>query len=265
MTKVGFDGVAQGYDQTFTETETGTRQRRQVRAYLAPILQQPRHILELNCGTGADARWFANQGHTVYATDISAQMIQVAAQKAALSPKLQFQQADIHQALSQASGTYDLIFSNFGGFNCLSPQALGELGPLISSALAPQGHFIAIIMPRFCTWETLYFLAKLKPSQAFRRATSKAISAPLAIGHIQPTWYYNPQHLRKALGPQLQLQARRPIGSFLPPSYLDPFFASRPKLLAHMDQLEQKTANWSLLAPISDHYLIDFTRTAPAQ
>lgn len=265
MTDAAFDSVAGGYDAAFTHTETGIRQRRQVRAYLATLLDRPLRILELNCGTGADALWLAELGHEVLATDLSMGMVEVAAQKAAQQPGMEVAQADIHAALAGAKGSYDLIFSNFGGFNCLSPDELAALQPLLTEALVPGGHFVGVVMPRFCAWETVYFLAKLRPRAAFRRWTRKAVPARLSPTEVQPTWYYNPRHLRKAFGSGLELQARCPIGSFLPPSYLDPFFAKRPRFLDRMDRWEQKVAGWSWLSAASDHYLVDFIRTTSSK
>ena len=48
-----------------------------LRNFLAPRSS----ILELNAGTGEDAVYFAQQGHNVHATDISAGMQEVADQK----------------------------------------------------------------------------------------------------------------------------------------------------------------------------------------
>ena len=45
--------------------------RKRVRDHVLNFLNPNSHILELNAGTGEDAIFFAQQGHTVHATDIS--------------------------------------------------------------------------------------------------------------------------------------------------------------------------------------------------
>ena len=97
-----FDVAAPLYDNIFTYSNIGKAQRKLVFKYLKPIISQGKKlsILELNCGTGADAIVFANMNHEVIATDISEGMIAVA--KAKEHPKnLQFKVKDINTITSK--------------------------------------------------------------------------------------------------------------------------------------------------------------------
>ena len=86
MSSALFDAAADTYDETFVNTNVGKLQRARVWNYLDSILpDKPLHILELNCGTGKDAVWFADKGHNVTATDISDKMLEIAKNKASLS------------------------------------------------------------------------------------------------------------------------------------------------------------------------------------
>ena len=112
-----FDKAASNYDDTFTKTDIGKMQRALVYAELSKHLISVQNILEINCGTGEDAIWFAKQNFTVTATDISPKMIEVAKSKA----NLNFSVADINSMATTFEGEkFDLLFSNFGGLNCLS-------------------------------------------------------------------------------------------------------------------------------------------------
>lgn len=257
--KASFDGIAEAYDADFTTSPVGRLQREQVHAYLESTLKPGSRILELNCGTGEDARWLAAQGHSVLATDLSGEMVRVAEGKNKAEYDLQFRKAGILEALEADAGTYDVIFSDFGGFNCLSPEEMTQAGLLLQKALKPGGRFICVIMPRVCIWESLYFGAKLRPKAAFRRQSKEPLAVPLGQGHTQLTWYYGPRQLRRSFAPHLKLTTRRPIGFFLPPSYLDPFFVKRPGFLAWLGRMEKRVANWGMLAGYSDHCLVDFT------
>src|SRR5215472_18562669 len=73
-----FDAVAESYDLRFTDTAVGRAQRKQVWASLLTAFPAGSRILELNCGTGEDARFLAMQGRSVLACDASAAMIAVA-------------------------------------------------------------------------------------------------------------------------------------------------------------------------------------------
>ena len=72
-----FDVLAETYDTGFVESRIGLAQRNISRKWLQPLLagKTGLRILEINCGTGADAIWLAEQGHTVTATDASPAMI----------------------------------------------------------------------------------------------------------------------------------------------------------------------------------------------
>jgi ubiquinone/menaquinone biosynthesis C-methylase UbiE len=112
-----FDKAALKYDQTFTNTEIGQLQRSLVYAELSKHLTSVHNILEINCGTGEDAIWLAQQNFKVTATDISSKMIEAAKNKKNLS-NLNFTIANINSITTTFEGsTFDLLFSNFGGLN----------------------------------------------------------------------------------------------------------------------------------------------------
>lgn len=256
--KASFDGVAAAYDADFTTSPVGRMQRERVHAYLEMALKPGSRILELNCGTGEDARWLAAKGHSVLATDLSGEMVRVAEEKNKPKYDLQFRQAGILEALEIDPGTYDVIFSDFGGFNCLSPEEMKQVGTLLQKAMKPGGRFICVIMPRFCAWESLYFMFKLRFKSAFRRQSGQPLAVPLGQGHTQLTWYYGPRQLHRAFSPSLNMITRRPIGFFLPPSYLDPFFVKRAGLLGWLGRMERRIGEWGFLAGWSDHCLVEF-------
>lgn len=262
MTEAGvFDGVARDYDAEFTHTETGKRQRARVRKWLLQHLETPKKILELNCGTGEDALWMARLGHEVTAVDLSAEMIAQARAKATKSPEkaVDFVQADLRAVDTVLAGRqFDLIFSNFGGLNCVSREELAALAEPYARLLAPGGRLIAVVMPRFCMWEHLYFIAKFRFRSAFRRNTSEALMVPLQDGSSQPTWYHRPRDMKAAFRSHFSWVRKRPIGYFLPPSYLDPFFRRRGWLLSALDRMESWVGSWGLLSGLSDHYLVEF-------
>ena len=62
------------------ERRAADAQRELVHGYLRPVLPDAGglHILELACGTGEDALWFARRGCAVTATDASSAMLGVA-------------------------------------------------------------------------------------------------------------------------------------------------------------------------------------------
>jgi len=255
-----FDAVAAGYDLEFTETVVGKLQRTQVWQALQAFLQpKGKKVLELNCGTGADALWMCAHDCQVLATDISPNMVAITqekAQKAGLATQLTTSVCAIENLSAlEHHGPFDLVFSNFGGLNCVSPAALQRAGKDLHALLQPGGFLAVVVMGRCCMWEILYFLAKVRFKTAFRRFSSKPVWANLDGAAQIETWYYRPQELQQLFSTHakwrmVQLQA---IGIALPPSYLNPFFEKRPELLSWLNRLEQR-ARQAFWARFSDHY-----------
>ena len=125
-------------------------------------------------GIPSDAIFFARQGHTVHATDISAVMQAMLTEKV----KLHDLKGSISHELRSFTdltnlfnrGPYDVIFSNFAGLNCTNelPKVLQSFKNL----LKPGGFVTLVILPKFCLWEFL-LLFKGKFRTAFRRFSGR--------------------------------------------------------------------------------------------
>lgn len=256
-----FDHIATNYDAVFTNSAIGQLQRAQVWKYVEKITPELNgfDMLELNCGTGEDAVLFSDRGFNIVATDISEEMLKVTQQKVrqfSMQHRISSQYLDL-ESFSETSFNkkFDLIFSNFGGLNCINPDSLRTLLAKIPLALNDGGRFIGVIMPKFCAWETLYFLSRFSSGRAFRRWTSKEVVTDLD-GVMMNTWYYSPRQVR-AWAKNFIYVTSKPVGVALPPSYLESFFSRRKGLLRVFNAFEKKLNSFSLLAGISDHYLID--------
>jgi SAM-dependent methyltransferase len=254
--KADFDKAAQNYDTTFTNSIIGKLQRNLVYEQLSKILieRKPKTILEINCGTGEDAIWLAKQNFEVVATDISSTMIEIAKSKSALE-NITFKQADIKDITNDFSAkNFDFILSNFGGLNCLSKDELTLFFTTIPEILATKSRIFLVIMPKNTLWEQLYFTLKLDFKNAFRRKKDHAIAN--VDGEKITTYYYNPKDIVNLANANFEIKRLKPIGFFVPPSYLEPFFKNKPKLIAFLNALEQKVKNQSWLSKYADHYVI---------
>ena len=255
-----FDIAAKNYDNVFTFSKIGSAQRQRVFNYLNPIINTTKRlsVLELNCGTGVDAIKLANLGHHVLATDISKSMIDIA--KAKETPKnLDFKIQDINTISNQTfQKQFDLIFSNFGGLNCLSKIELEAFIKTSKDLLTPNGKLILVIMPKLCLWERLYFYLKGDLKNAKRRHTKESVLANVD-GVKVPTWYYNPKEIISLTKPQYKPERLKPIGISVPPSYFEPSFLSKRPFLDILIGFE-KIIGFSFLAKYADHFLIELTK-----
>ena len=229
-----FDHIAPGYDRDFTQSETGKLARQHVMDYVEKNIIKGGHlnILELNCGTGEDAIRFHNAGNEVFATDISAEMIRAAKAKAGTAEEkgltfMQLSFAELPQEWMKEK--FDLVFSNFGGLNCINEDETVKLFQAVKEILKPRGRFVGVIMPAYCLWEMFYFSLKGQWKKAFRRNKRGPVSIDLQ-GVPVDTWFYSPKKVKQMAG-DLKIVAIRPVGLILPPSFLEGFFHKRKKLL----------------------------------
>ena len=251
-----FDTSAKHYDDQFTNSLIGQRQRQRVYAILREkgLLDGSRLIFEFNCGTGFDADFFFKLGHSVTATDASEKMIEQC--KTARNSSIQFYPLRIQDAThDQALENANFVFSNFGGLNCLNKDELKEFIELLSRKLKTDSQLAFVIMPKHCLWETVYFLMKGKWGEIGRRNKNLAQTVNVN-GEEVPTFYHSPSELNRLLRQDFTLSALRPIAFFLPPSYMEPFFSKHPWLLGILNKFEILFSTWSKLAGWSDHYML---------
>ncbi len=258
---VSFDAIADTYDDMFTHSLIGNAQRSIVRKNLRSFLKErpPLQILEINCGTGEDAIWLSALGHKVLATDASSSMIQQAQRKIkpSLEPAVIFRQSEFATLnLKSDSQKYDLVFSNFAGLNCLSSEGLKKLSADLHSILNPGGYFIAVIFGKYTAWETFYYLLKFQFSKAIRRWTTRARKVELKEGVEQDVYYYTPRQFSSHFK-EFELLTSRPVGFFLPPTYLEGMIKKRPNFFRWMIKMDFKTHGYAGLSAFADHtYLL---------
>jgi len=255
-----FDVAANNYDANFTYSEIGKAQRNRVYHFLsAEILNtNPLHILEVNCGTGEDALFFAKNGHNVIATDISQNMINLAKKKD-VTTSVRFFQQDINTMTNQPfSEKFDLIFSNFGGLNCLSATQISAFFTISEKLLKPKGKLMLVVMPKDSLWERFYFSVK----GSFKDARRRKSNLPILVnvdGIKVSTWYYNPKDLISFAKGKYNTLFIKPIGITIPPSYLEPYFSRKKDLLNVLIRIERLLSS-KFWAKYSDHYLIAFQK-----
>lgn len=253
-----FDIHAQNYDAVFTHSSIGKAQRDRVYSYLTKELDTVNHlnILELNCGTGEDANYFHQKGHQVIATDISEEMLTVAKEK---HPEIRFQIVDITTITPTTfDQKFDVIFSNFGGLNCLSDTQLHDFLKTSETLLADHGKLMMVLMPKNTLWERFYFLLKLQFQKAFRRNTKEAVYANVEDVQV-PTWYYNPKDITAFAKAYAKPIGIKPIGIAIPPSYLEPYFKNKPRFMKLLITLESWFQH-PFWAKYADHFLISFEK-----
>lgn len=219
-------------------------------------LKPESRILELNAGTGIDACHFASLGHTVLATDISADMLHKAQEKVTrkgLLQKIATQQCDYTQLdRLEYDQKFDYLFSDFGGLNCVGD--FEKVGRHFRNLIKPGGYVTLVMISPFCFWETLLAF-KGNFSLAFRRF--KKDGAPSQLEGVDfTTYYFWPSELQKAMGQDFKRVSLEGLAVFSPPPYLEERFSKG--LLKALFSLDEKVSKWPFLRMAGDHYIATF-------
>jgi ubiquinone/menaquinone biosynthesis C-methylase UbiE len=157
------------FDALYKENKLSEYLRSIVRNELLAQLKPNSSILELNCGTGMDAVYFAEKGHTVLATDNALGMLEQLDKKInekGIKGDIKTLHCSFHNLHKIKNKNFDHIVSNFGGLNCTDnlEDVLQQLSPLLNE----NGKVTLVIMPKICPWELIMSL-KGKFKTAFRR------------------------------------------------------------------------------------------------
>lgn len=252
-----FDEMARDYDAAFTETAVGKALREIVWSRLNGIFARSQHILELGCGTGADALHLARAGIKVTATDASAEMIEVAMAK--MRRLTDIEPVEFHCApmegiaASLKARSFDGVFSNFGAMNCISD--LPSLATGLAGILKPGAPLLWVIMGRRVPWEWMWYLLRGEMRRALRRFQRNGVE-----WHDITISYPTHAEVIKALKPHFAVRRVSPLGCVLPPSYAAAWLNRSPRVLTALTRLELLAQHSTALASWSDHYILEANR-----
>jgi ubiquinone/menaquinone biosynthesis C-methylase UbiE len=243
---------ADKYDQFIENNPNLMRMRKKIYSHAASLLPEGARILDLACGTGTDAFWFAQHGYTVHGIDISDGMLERASDKAkqlGLEEQATFEHLS-YTDLGKLAGTqFDCVFSNFGGLNCVADLSL--VADQVRPILKPNATVIWALMPPFCLWEASMLL-RGRLHLATRRLSGK--STVHKEGLEYPVYYYTPRQVEKAWGNEFHLASIRALSVITPPATNKDFALKRPGLFGILSQLDD-----ALEARFPFNYWGDFT------
>jgi ubiquinone/menaquinone biosynthesis C-methylase UbiE len=260
-TKEAFDVQAPFFDTIYGHDLIIDYKRERVRNHINQFLKSSSHLLELNAGTGEDCTYFAGQGHSVHATDLSADMLHQLESKVrekGLTSRVSAEQCSFTELGNlQNKGPYDWIFSNFAGLNCT--DRLDKVLASLPGLLKPGAGVTLVILPRFCLWEFL-FLLKGRFKTAFRRFAGKK-GAPARIeAKSFRCWYYNPSYVLKHMRHEFDCIGLEGLCTLVPPSYVEGFGSKYPRLFKWLKKKENRWASRWPWRSIGDYYVISFRK-----
>ena len=272
-----FDALAADYDRTFTDSHLGGLVREAVWRRLDARFAAGDRVLEVNCGTGADACHLAGRGVLVTATDVAPAMVAATVERAAatgVADLVSVRMLDLdrigridpvgrldgpvgrHDGLDVGTRNrlgYDGLVSNFGGLNCVAdlPATLAALGRL----LRPGGVAVLGIMGPVVPWEWAWQLSRGRPGAAVRRLRPGGVRwRGLTIR------YPSPAALARAARPLFTVERFSGVGVLLPPTDAAPWAARHPRIVDRLAAAERRLDGVAAAAWLADHYVVELRR-----
>jgi SAM-dependent methyltransferase len=262
---VFFGKMSGGYDKEFSDGFCGTEQRNCIHRYLLQWVFQKKksksnpRILELNGGTGTDALFLHSLGCHVLYSDGSPEMVAAAGQKFTINNALIDSTVINLNDLPVQENKYDLVFSNFSGLNCISPDQLSFLFKWVHQQLNPDGEFIAVVFGTNPMFERLFFAFTFNIKGFYRRRKTYLESGSSSEDKF-PVYYYSPSYMKSICQNDFNVVHIRPIGFFIPPGFLSTRIEKYKKFGKSLLKGEEWVSKFSFLANASDHYLIHFKK-----
>ncbi len=219
-------------------------------------------LLEIGCGTGAEAIQISKKVRQIIATDISQGMLSLLRQKIRAKKlenilPVQARAARISSVASLLEGGKVRIAYSFNGALNLEPDI--DKFPLeLSEVVEGGGYFVCSVRNIFCLSETIAHAAVL---QLDKIAPRKKQPTMVSVGGIDiPAFYHSTRFMSRLFRPYFSLRKLVGLPAFLPPAYLNEYCIRFKPLTSLLERLETVLAERFPFNRLSDQTLFVFQR-----
>jgi SAM-dependent methyltransferase len=257
-----FDSVA-----TFYDGDTGNNalvQSMRAELWRAVVRRVPANgrLLDIGCGTGIDAEYFARRGFAVTGIDASRAMVAQTRARTRDVPAAQpvrVENIGAHELERLRAEAFDGIYSDLGPLNCV-PDLRG-VARTCANLLKRKGVLIFSVMGRYCPWEMVYYTVRGDFKQARRRWAREMVPVNLNDGVVW-TKYYTPREFFRHFEKEFQLVAYRGLNVFLVPPYLLRWYDHARAAMIPLLWLDAHVAGLPFVRDVGDHFLMTMRRQA---
>ncbi len=259
-TQRAFDSVAADYDGPLGNNELIQVMRARLWRSVLSWSRPGARLLDLGCGTGIDAAFFATQGRNVVAIDWSPKMVERARARAAqagLADRVRVEQIGIQELDGLAGEKFDLVYSDLGPFNCV-PDLRGS-GADCAGLLLPGGKLVVSVIGRVCPWELAFYAAR----RDWRRfgVRGKKGSVPVNLnGETVWTRYYTPREFYRELAGEFELDYYCGLGLYIPPPYLSRLYQRMRPIIRPFLWLDEHASALPFFRDLGDSFLMVMTK-----
>jgi SAM-dependent methyltransferase len=248
--RAAFDRAAETIDATVLTNPVNAWLRRESRRELLAAFPTGSTLLEIGCGTGADAIFLAERDRRVAALDISDRMIERARENVA-ARKLERSVLMLRGRLDEVANElgrsdwwpFDGAYANF---SLAYEESLPEVARIVHSLLKPGARFVFSVPNKLCLFEPAAAFVRLRFGRILRR-----LHEPLWVTVHDMTVrvrVYSPARIRGITNGLFSIEGLAGMPVFMPPPSL--YRPSFDWLRASFESFDNRLARrfpWQLL------------------
>jgi ubiquinone/menaquinone biosynthesis C-methylase UbiE len=261
---LAFDSASEEYDFTIRNNFINRWIRERSISLLLERTRPDDVLVEIGCGTGAEAIRVSRHVRRIVATDISEKMIDLLQRKIGargLGQKI----SAVRLGASEVSGTASMlpggkarvVYSFNGAFNC--EPSLEKAAAELAKVVEDDGYFVCSIRNTLCISEAVAHGAVL---QFDKMAPRKKQPMMVSVGGMDiPSYYHSPKSFAAHFSEHFKVRKMVGLPAILPPAYLsDLYFRARP-VLSFTERVETAVAGTFPFNRFGDQTLLIFQRS----